>query len=72
MSRRAFLKGIGGGAIGTAVISTGLVKSDPAEAYSPETSGTARSKTAVNLKVNGKSLSSRSRAPQHLGRGAAR
>ena len=30
-SRRSFLKGIGGGAIGTAVVSTGLMK-DPAEA----------------------------------------
>ena len=54
-SRRSFLKGIGSGAIGTAVISTGLVKVDPAEAYTPETSGTARAKKAVNLKVNGKS-----------------
>ena len=36
LSRRSFLKGLGGGAIGTAVISTGLVKADPAEAYSPE------------------------------------
>ena len=31
-SRRSFLKGIGGGAIGTAVVSTGLVKVDPAQA----------------------------------------
>ena len=54
LSRRSFLKNIGGGAIGTAVISTGLVKSDPAEAYSPEIVGTTRRKTAVNLKVNGK------------------
>jgi aerobic-type carbon monoxide dehydrogenase small subunit (CoxS/CutS family) len=53
MSRRGFLKGIGGGAIGTAVISTGLVNSGPAEAYSPESVGAA--KAAVNLKVNGKS-----------------
>ena len=30
LSRRSFLKNLGGGAIGTAVISTGLVKSDPA------------------------------------------
>jgi aerobic-type carbon monoxide dehydrogenase small subunit (CoxS/CutS family) len=54
LSRRSFLKNIGGGAIGTAVISTGLVKSDPAEAYTPEIVGAGRGKTAVNLKVNGK------------------
>ena len=33
LSRRSFLKGIGGGAIGTAVISMGLLKSDRAEGY---------------------------------------
>ena len=55
LSRRSFLKNIGGGAIGTAVISTGLVKSDPAEAYTTEIVGAGRRKTAVNLKVNGKS-----------------
>lgn len=54
VSRRTFLKGLGGGAIGTAVISTGLIKSDPAAAYSPEIASGARSKTALNLKVNGK------------------
>lgn len=54
LSRRSFLKNIGGGAIGTAVISTGLIKTDGAEAYTPETVGAARAKTAVNLKVNGK------------------
>lgn len=55
VSRRTFLKGLGGGAIGTAVISTGLVKSDSAEAYSPESSGTAGTRKTLNLKVNGKS-----------------
>ena len=54
-SRRSFLKGIGGGAIGTAVVSTGLVKVDPAQAYIAESTGAARGKTAVALKVNGKS-----------------
>ena len=54
LSRRSFLKGIGGGAIGTAVISTGLVKSDPAEAYSPEAVGARGSRAAITLKVNGK------------------
>ena len=53
-SRRSFLKGIGGGAIGTAVVSTGLIKADDAAAYVPETVGTPRGKTAVALKVNGK------------------
>jgi len=55
LSRRSFLKGLGGGAIGTAVISTGLVKSERAQAYTPETSGTARAKKTINLKINGKS-----------------
>jgi xanthine dehydrogenase YagT iron-sulfur-binding subunit len=54
LSRRNFLKGLGGGAIGTAVVSTGLVKSHPAEAYFPETAGPARRKTPISLKVNGK------------------
>jgi aerobic-type carbon monoxide dehydrogenase small subunit (CoxS/CutS family) len=53
-SRRSFLKGIGGGAIGTAAISTGLIKGDVAEAYVSESAGAARGKTAVALKVNGK------------------
>ena len=52
LSRRSFLKGLGGGAIGTAVVATGLTKTDSAEAYSPESIG--RSKTPVALKVNGK------------------
>ena len=72
LSRRSFLKDIGGGAIGTAVISTGLVKSDPAEAYTSEATGLARSRSVVNLKVNSKSLSCRGRASQYLGRGPAR
>jgi len=50
-SRRSFLKGLGSSAIGTAVISTGLVKSDPAEAYAPETSGSAPTKKALNGKL---------------------
>ena len=54
LSRRSFLKGLGGSAIGTVVISTGLVKSDPAEAYSPEIAAGAGKKTTLNLKVNGK------------------
>jgi xanthine dehydrogenase YagT iron-sulfur-binding subunit len=54
LSRRSFLKGLGGGAIGTAVISTGLVKSDPVEAYSPEAAALTRGRSAVILAVNGK------------------
>jgi xanthine dehydrogenase YagT iron-sulfur-binding subunit len=54
LSRRSFLKGLGGGAIGTAVISTGLAKSDPAEAYSPEAAALTRGRSTVSLKVNGK------------------
>jgi len=54
-SRRSFLKGLGSGAIGTAVVSTGLIKADPAQAYTPETTGTGRAKKSLTLKVNGKS-----------------
>jgi aerobic-type carbon monoxide dehydrogenase small subunit (CoxS/CutS family) len=54
VSRRSFLKGLGGGAIGTAVISTGLLNVEPAEAYTPEAVGTSR-RSVVNLKVNGRS-----------------
>jgi len=54
LSRRSFLKGIGGGAIGGAALSTGIIQSEPAQAYSPETSGAALGKTPVTLKVNGK------------------
>lgn len=53
-SRRSFLKGIGGGAIGTAAVSTGLIKGDSAQAYVSESPDVARGKTAVVLKVNGK------------------
>lgn len=53
-SRRSFLKGLGGGAVGTAVISTGLIKADKAEAYSAEAVGATGGRTTVALKVNGK------------------
>jgi aerobic-type carbon monoxide dehydrogenase small subunit (CoxS/CutS family) len=55
LSRRGFLKGLGGGAIGTAVISSGLLNPDSAEAYAPEAAGTPKGKSVINLKVNGKS-----------------
>lgn len=54
VSRRDFLKGLGGGAIGTAVISTGLVDPGRVEAYPRESVGPVRGKSLVNLKVNGK------------------
>jgi xanthine dehydrogenase YagT iron-sulfur-binding subunit len=54
VSRRDFLKGISGGAIGTAVVTTGLVKSDDADAYSREASGPTRGQATISLKVNGK------------------
>jgi xanthine dehydrogenase YagT iron-sulfur-binding subunit len=54
VSRRDFLKGLGGGAIGTAVVTTGLVKSDEADAYTRETSGPTRGQATINLKVNGR------------------
>ena len=54
VSRRDFLKGLSGGAIGTAVVTTGLVKSDEADAYTRETSGPTRGQATINLKVNGR------------------
>jgi aerobic-type carbon monoxide dehydrogenase small subunit (CoxS/CutS family) len=54
-SRRSFLKGLGGGAIGTAALSTGLVPSGPAKAYTPEAVKGTPGKSRVNLKVNGRS-----------------
>jgi len=54
VSRRDFLKGLGGSAIGTAVISTGLLDPNRAEAYPQEEVGRRRGKSVVNLKVNGK------------------
>lgn len=55
VSRRSFLKGVGGGAVGSAVISTGLLRPSRSDAYVPETAGAPKGKTPVNLKVNGKS-----------------
>src|SRR5437762_13561637 len=54
LSRRGFLKGLGGGAISTEVISTGLLNVEPAEAYTPDAVGTGRGKLRDNLKVNGR------------------
>jgi aerobic-type carbon monoxide dehydrogenase small subunit (CoxS/CutS family) len=54
VSRRVFLKSLGGGAIGTAVVSTGLIKADSAQAYTPEVAAGVRNKATLSLKVNGK------------------
>jgi xanthine dehydrogenase YagT iron-sulfur-binding subunit len=54
VSRRDFLKGLGGGAVGTAVISRGLLNADPVQAYVPEGGGGGPTKSIVNLKVNRK------------------
>lgn len=54
-TRRAFLKGIGGGAVGTAVISRGLLGSREAEAYSKEAAARSRATSVITLKVNGRS-----------------
>ncbi|HEY7166357.1 MAG TPA: (2Fe-2S)-binding protein [Candidatus Binatia bacterium] len=54
VSRRDFLKGVGGGAIGTAVITSGLIRSESAEAYAPENPGLPRARSTVNLRVNNK------------------
>jgi xanthine dehydrogenase YagT iron-sulfur-binding subunit len=54
VSRRDFLKGLGGGAVGTAVISSGLLNADPVQAYVPEGGGGGPTKSIVNLKVNRK------------------
>jgi xanthine dehydrogenase YagT iron-sulfur-binding subunit len=55
LSRRSFLKGIGGGAVGSVVVSSGVLRPEEADAYVPEIVGAAKGKTPVNLKVNGKS-----------------
>ncbi|HWP60456.1 MAG TPA: (2Fe-2S)-binding protein [Candidatus Acidoferrales bacterium] len=54
VSRRAFLKGISGGAVGAAVVSTGLLGPNEVEAYPRETVAPARGRKTVSLKVNGR------------------
>jgi xanthine dehydrogenase YagT iron-sulfur-binding subunit len=54
VSRRDFLKSIGAGSVGAAVISTGLLDAPRAEAYSTEVVAPTRGKSAISLKVNGK------------------
>ena len=55
VSRRDFLKGLGAGSVGAAVISTGLLNAPEAEAYSTEATAATRGRSTINLKVNGKS-----------------
>jgi xanthine dehydrogenase YagT iron-sulfur-binding subunit len=54
VSRRDFLKSIGAGSVGAAVISTGLLDAPGVEAYPTETVTSERGKSPINLKVNGK------------------
>ncbi len=54
VSRRDFLKGLGGGAIGAAVVSTGLLDRTTVEAYPTEAAGTGRGRSLINIKINGK------------------
>jgi aerobic-type carbon monoxide dehydrogenase small subunit (CoxS/CutS family) len=55
VSRRDFLKGIGAGSVGAAVISTGLLSTPEVDAYSTEATAASRGRSTINLKVNGKS-----------------
>jgi xanthine dehydrogenase YagT iron-sulfur-binding subunit len=54
VSRRDFLKGIGGSAMGTAVVTTGWVKPDEVDAYAREAVGLTRGQATINLRVNGR------------------
>jgi xanthine dehydrogenase YagT iron-sulfur-binding subunit len=55
ISRRGFLKGVGGSAIGTAAMSAGLLNKEIGAAYSPEAVAAQGNRSLVNLKVNGRS-----------------
>jgi xanthine dehydrogenase YagT iron-sulfur-binding subunit len=55
VSRRDFLKSVGAGSVGAAVISTGLLNAPEAGAYSTETTAATRGRSTISLKVNGKS-----------------
>jgi aerobic-type carbon monoxide dehydrogenase small subunit (CoxS/CutS family) len=54
VSRRDFLKGIGAGSVGAAVISTGLLDAPAVEAYPTEAAASPRGRSTIGLKVNGK------------------
>ncbi len=55
VSRRDFLKSVGAGSVGAAVISTGLLSAPEAGAYSTEATAATRGRSTISLKVNGKS-----------------
>lgn len=54
VSRRDFLKRVGAGSVGAAVVSTGLLNAPGAGAYPTENVAPPKGKSTVNLKVNGK------------------
>jgi len=54
VSRRDFLKGLGGGAVGAAAVSTGLLNPGRADAYPKELVGSVSERSLVNLKINGR------------------
>jgi xanthine dehydrogenase YagT iron-sulfur-binding subunit len=54
VSRRDFLKSVGAGSVGAAVISTGLLDVPGVEAYPTEAVASARGRSPISLKVNGK------------------
>jgi len=54
VSRRDFLKRVGAGSVGAAVISKGLLDAPGADAYPTEAVQPAKGRSIVSLKVNGK------------------
>ncbi len=54
VSRRDFLKSVGAGSVGAAVVSTGLLNAPGVEAYPSENVAQPKGRSTVNLKVNGK------------------
>jgi aerobic-type carbon monoxide dehydrogenase small subunit (CoxS/CutS family) len=55
VSRRDFLKSVGAGSVGAAVVSTGLLGTPAVEAYPTESVASPRGRSPITLKVNGKS-----------------
>jgi aerobic-type carbon monoxide dehydrogenase small subunit (CoxS/CutS family) len=54
VSRRSFLKGLGGGALGGAILSAGLLRYERAEAYPRELTWDGKARSIVELRVNGR------------------
>ncbi len=54
VSRRDFLKGIGGGAIGTTVVTSGWTTPEEVDAHAREGSGPKTGRASINLNVNGR------------------